>query len=86
MHVPVVTSCTLTETRSNISIVTIQVHVPLSSLVLLVIVIFPSIDILKQPPGVMNVLSGPIQVTLGTGIPSISICYQSRCVILDSTI
>ena len=84
MHVPVITSCTLTETRSNISIVTIQVHVPLSSLVLIVIVIFPSIDILKQPPGVMNVLSGPVQVT-GTGIPSINLCYQSHCIILDST-
>ena len=85
MHVSVVMNCTVWQIPDPISVVTIQVFVPLSSLVILVIVICPSIDILKQPPGVMSVLSGQVYVTLGTGIPSQYMLYIKVTVWLDST-
>ena len=83
MHVRVVMSCTVWQIPDPISVLTIQVFVPLSSLVILAIVICSFIDILKQPPRVMSVLSGQVYVTLG--IPSLSVYAIKVTVWLDST-
>ena len=79
-------SCTIWLRPGPTPLFTVQVYVPLSPLVTLVIVISPSINVLKWSSlVVMGILSGPVQVTLGTGLPFISVNAIKVTALPDNT-